>query len=103
MPNALKMCCSLYRLLLGFYPREFSQRFGAEMTQVFADQMQEEWKRRRVVGIVRVSLIAGWEVVSVAAPLQLHNSLHNSVVIAVALAFVSSSALFLALFRAVSR
>jgi len=99
MPNALTMCCSLYRLLLGFYPREFSQRFGAEMTQIFADQMQEEWKRHRVVGIVRVSLIAGWEVVSVAVPLQLH----NSVVIAVALAFVSSSALFLALFRAVSR
>ncbi|MGA2358880.1 MAG: hypothetical protein ABSF66_07770 [Terriglobales bacterium] len=99
MPNALRMGCSLYRLLLGFYPREFSQRFGAEMTQVFADQMQEEWKRHRVVGIVRVSLIAGWEVMSVAVPLQLH----NSAVIAVALAFVSSSALFLALFRAVSR
>ncbi len=99
MPNSLKVCCSLYRLLLGFYPREFSQRFGAEMTQVFADQMQEEWRRHRVVGVVRVGLIAGWEVMSVAAPLQLH----NSVVIAVALSFVSSSALFLALFRAVSR
>jgi hypothetical protein len=98
MPNALHMCCSLYRLLLGCYPREFRQRFGAEMTQVFADQMQEEWKRHGVVGIVRVGLIAGWEVMSVAAPLQLH----NSVVIAVALSFVSSSALFLALFRAVS-
>jgi len=98
MPNALKMCCSLYRLLLGFDPREFSQRFGAEMTQVFADQMQEEWRRHRVVGVVRVGLIPGWEILSVAAPLQLHNSL----VIAVALSFVSSSALFLALFRAVS-
>ena len=99
MSNAFKMSCCLYRLLLGFYPREFRQRFGAEMTQVFADQMLAEWKRRRVLGLVRVALIAAWEVMSVAAPLQLH----NSIVIAAALSFVSSSALFLALFRAVSR
>ena len=98
MPNSLQMCCSLYRLFLGFYPREFRQRFGVEMTQVFADQMQGEWKRHGVVGIVRVGLIASWEVMSVAAPLQLH----NPVVIAIVLSFVSSSALFLALFRAVS-
>jgi hypothetical protein len=49
--------------------------------------------------MVRVGFTAAWEVVSVAAPLQLR----NSVVIAAALSLVSSSALFLAFFRAVSR
>jgi len=99
MPNALQMSCFLYRLLLGFYPREFRQRFGVEMTQVFADQMWGEWQRHGFMGMVRVGVTAAWEVVSVAAPLQLR----NSVVIAAALSLVSSSALFLAFFRAVSR
>jgi hypothetical protein len=87
-------------LVARFLPaREFRQRFGVEMTQVFADQMWGEWQRHGFVGMVRVGFTAAWEVVSVAAPLQLR----NSVVIAAALSLVSSSALFLAFFRAVSR
>ncbi|HLM82019.1 MAG TPA: hypothetical protein VK302_15545 [Terriglobales bacterium] len=99
MPKALRISCCVYRFLLDFYPREFRQRFGVEMMQVFAEQMAEEWKRHGIGGAVRVGLTAGWEVISVAAPLQLY----NSIVIAAALSVISSSALFLALFRAVSR
>jgi hypothetical protein len=61
--------------------------------------MWGEWQRHGFMGMVRVGVTAAWEVVSVAAPLQLR----NSVVIAAALSLVSSSALFLAFFRAVSR
>ncbi len=98
MPNALRMSSYIYSLLLASYPRELRQRFGGEMTQVFADQISEAWARRGVFGVVRVWLTAGWEVISVAAPLQMR----NPVLIASALSFVSSSVLFLAFFRAVS-
>src|SRR5271168_1617503 len=98
MPNALRISCVAYRLLLGLYPHEFRRRFGEEMMQVFVDQMWAELKRRGVVGVFRVWLTAWWEVMSVAAPLQLR----NPVVIAAALSSVISSVLFLAFFRAVS-
>ena len=99
MLNALRISCTVYGLLLAFYPKELRQRFGADMMQVFADQMCGEWQRRGVSGVVWVWLTSGWEVISVAAPLQLR----NPVVIAAAFSLVSSSVLFLAFFRAVSR
>jgi hypothetical protein len=98
MPSTFRISCFIYSLLLASYPHELRHRFGEEMMQVFADQMWGEWKRHGVLGVVRVWLTAGWEVMSVAAPLQLR----NPVVIATALSLVSSSVLFLAFFRAVS-
>jgi hypothetical protein len=99
MPKALRISCAAYGLLLALYPKELRQRFGEDMMQVFADQMCGEWQRRGVIGVVRVWFTSGWEVISVAAPLQLR----NPVVIAAAFSLVSSSVLFLAFFRAVSR
>jgi hypothetical protein len=69
MPKALRISCCVYRFLLDFYPREFRQRFGVEMMQVFAEQMAEEWKRHGIGGAVRVGLTAGWEV---SSPGELH-------------------------------
>lgn len=99
MPTALRVSCFVYRILLICYPGELRRRFGEEMAEVFADQMRGEWRRHGLAGSLRAGLNACWEIVSVAVPLQLE----NSVVIAATLSFVSSSVLFLALFRAVPR
>ena len=90
--------CRVYRWLLVFYPRELRERYGAEMMLAFNLQMRDAWKRRGTLGATRVGLSAAWEIVSVAAPLQLR----NPAVIAAALSFVCSSILMLAFFRAVS-
>jgi hypothetical protein len=98
MANAFRISCSAYHFLLILYPHELRNEFGDDMMDVFAEQMSGQWNRHGVVGVVRVWLIAGWEVMSVAAPLQLRNPL----VIAGALSFVCSSVLALAFFRSVS-
>jgi len=99
MPNAIQLNRFAFSVLLAFYPCELRQRYGAEMMLVLSDQTQEEWKRSGILGVTRVWLTAGWEVICVAAPLQLR----NPSVIAAALSFVCSSILVLAFFRAVSR
>jgi hypothetical protein len=99
MPTAIRATCFAYRVLLILYPGEFRQRFGREMAEIFADQLCEEWRQRGWAGSLRVGLTAVREIATVALPLQLK----NSVVIAGVASFVSSSVLFLALFRAVSR
>jgi hypothetical protein len=99
MQAAIRASCFAYRVLLISYPGEFRERFGREMAEMFADQLSEEWEQRGLAGSMRVALTAFREIVAVALPLQLR----NSVVIAGIVSFVSSSVLFLALFRAVSR
>ena len=64
-----------YRVLLVFYPSDLRQQFGDEMAQVFAEQIQAEWSRRRVMGTARVGLTAIWEVISIALPLRLKRRL----------------------------
>ena len=98
MTEALRKSCLLYNVLLFAYPRDFRQRFGSEMLTTFSEQMCSEWKRSGLVGIVQVWRSAVWELLSVAVPLQLR----SSIVVAMALSFLWSSALFMALFRAVS-
>jgi len=96
MISALQMSCALYDLLLLTYPRDFRVRFGAEMVTTFSDQVCGEWKRHGLLGVIRVWYSAALEVLSVAIPLQLR----SSVVVAMAVSFLWSSALFMALFRA---
>jgi hypothetical protein len=98
MTEALRKSCLLYNVLLFAYPRDFRQRFGSEMLTTFSEQMCSEWKRSGLVGIFQVWRSALWELLSVAVPLQLR----SSIVVAMALSCLWSSALFLALFRAVS-
>jgi len=99
MPTILRASCLIYRSLLLSYPAELRHRFGEEMVEVFADQMRDEWTQHGPTAGMLVALTAGWEILTVAVPCHLQ----NSVVIAAMLSFVSSSALFLGLFRAVSR
>lgn len=98
MTGAIRKSRWLYSMLLFAYPREFRQRFGSEMLTTFSDQMCSEWQRSGRTGVVQVWRSAVWELLSVAIPLQLR----SSIVVAMALSFLWSSALFMVLFRAVS-
>jgi hypothetical protein len=98
MSNAMRLGCSAYGLLLLLYPQDLRSRYSGEMKLVFREQLQGELMRRGASGAARVALLAVWEVVSVAAPLQLR----NPTVIAAALSIVTSSILVLTFFRAVS-
>jgi|SRR6185312_9770022 len=88
----------LYDVLLLAYPHDFRQRFGAEMAMTFSEQVQDEWRRNSLAGIVRVWRSALWELISLAVPLQCQ----RSIVVAILLSTIGSSALFLAIFRATS-
>ena len=98
MSNAMRIACSTYVWLLLLYPQELRGRYSGEMKLVFREQLQAEWRQRGVAGAARVAWLAGWEVISVAAPLQLR----NPAVIAFALSFVTASILMLTFFRAVT-
>ena len=98
MTSAVRVSCGLYRMVLLTYPRDFRRRFGNEMAATFSDQICGEWEHSGLPGVARVWRYALREVVSVAVPLQLQ----NSIVIATSLALLSSSALFLAIFYAMT-
>jgi hypothetical protein len=85
-------------VLLLFYPRELRDRYSGEMRRVFLEQLRDEWKRSGTAGAARAVFKAIWEVIIVAAPLQMR----NPSIIAAALSFVTSSILVLTFFRAVS-
>jgi hypothetical protein len=98
MTKIIRLSRFVYGHLLIFYPRELRCSFGTEMMDVFEDLMYEAVLQSGPAGMVSLWGSALWELLSVAAPLQLC----NTTVIAGALSFVASSALFLVFFRAVS-
>jgi hypothetical protein len=75
-------------MVLLTYPRDFRLRFGSEMATTFSDQICGEWERSGLPGVARVWRCALMEVLSVAVPLQLQ----NTIVIATSLALLSSLA-----------
>lgn len=87
----------LFHTLLSAYPREFRQRFGAEMADTFAQQLSFETQERGLRGLARVWNCAIRELFSVALPLQIRNSR----VVPLMLSFVLTSVLFIAFFRAI--
>ncbi len=86
-----------YRCLLIAYPRELRRRFGADMIEVFEDQLYEAALQGGRSGIVSLWRTALWELASVAVPLRLESSM----VIAGALSFLVSSAIAWVFFRSV--
>ena len=98
MTSGVRASCGLYKMLLFMYPGDFRLRFGSEMVTTFADLICGEWECNGLPGVARVWRSAIGEVFSVAAPLQLQNSL----VIAISLSFLCSSALFITIFRAMA-
>jgi hypothetical protein len=95
---AVRVSYSLYKMLLFTYPRDFRLRFGSEMVATFSDLVDGEWEREGLAGVVRVWRSALAEVFSVAVPLQLQ----RSIVVTTSLSLLSSFALFMAIFYAMS-
>jgi len=84
-----------YTGLLILYPRDLRRRFAAEMADVFEDLMCEAAARCGPRGIAIIWRSALWELLTVAAP----SRLASNTVMAGALSFLASSALFLVFFR----
>jgi DNA-binding PadR family transcriptional regulator len=95
MTKTLRRSCDLYGVLLCAYPRDFRQRFGNEMVMTFSEEVGDEWERCHFVGVVRVWWRALWELASVAVVLQLQ----RSIVVAVIVSSLGSSALFVTVLR----
>jgi hypothetical protein len=85
-------------MLLLAYPTDFRLRFGTEMVTTFSDLICDEWEHNGLPGVARVWRSALGEVFSAAVPLQLQ----SSIVVAMSLSLVSSLALFVAIFYAMS-
>jgi hypothetical protein len=86
-------------MLLLAYPTDFRLRFGTEMVTTFSDLICDEWEHNGLPGVARVWRSALGEVFSAAVPLQLQ----SSIVVSMSLSLVSSLALFVAIFYAMSR
>jgi hypothetical protein len=98
MTSAVRVSCSIYRMLLFVYPSDFRMRFESEMVTTFSDLICGEWKHSGLPGVARVWRSAVGEVFSVAAPLRLR----SPIVIATSLSLLLSIALFMAVFQAMT-
>jgi hypothetical protein len=98
MSSAVRVSCGLYKMLLFTYPGDFRLRFGSEMVSTFSDLICGECEHHGLPGVARVWRSALREVFSVAVPLHLQNTL----VVAISLSFLCSSALFMTIFRAMT-
>lgn len=87
----------IYGCLLIAYPRELRRRFGADMIEVFEEQLCEAATQCGRSGIVSLWRTALWELASVAVP----SSLESTTVIAGAVSFLVSSAIAWVFFRSV--
>ena len=98
MASAVRVSCGLYKILLFTYPSDFRLRFESEMVTTFSDLICGEWKHNGLPGVARVWRSAIGEVFSVAVPLHLQ----SPVVITISLALLSSLALFMTGFHAMT-
>jgi hypothetical protein len=98
MTSAVRVSCGLYKMVLLTYPRDFRLRFESEMVTTFSHLICSEWERSGLPGLARVWRCALEEVFSVAVPLQLQ----SPIVVATSLALLSSFALFMAVFHAIT-
>src|SRR5258707_5968487 len=98
MTSAILVSCGLYKMLLFTYPSDFRLRFESEMITTFSDLIYGEWKHNGLPGVARVWRSAVGEVVSVAVPLRLR----SPIVIATSLSLPLSTALFMAVFHAMT-
>jgi hypothetical protein len=98
MTSAVRASRGLYKMLLFAYPSDFRLRFGREMVTTFSDLICGEWEHNGLPGVARVWRSVLGEVFSAAVPLQLQ----SSIVVATSLSLLSSLALFMAVFYAMS-
>jgi hypothetical protein len=98
MTSAVRASCGLYKVLLFAYPSDFRVPFGSEMLTTFSDLICDEWEQNGLPGVARTWWSAVGEVFSAAVPLRLQ----SSIVVATSLSLVSSFALFMAIFYAMT-
>jgi hypothetical protein len=98
MTRAVRASCALYKMLLFTYPGDFRLRFGSEMVTTFSDLISGEWEHNGLPGVARVWRSALGEVFSAAVPLHLQ----SPIVVTTSLALLSSFALFIAVFHAMT-
>jgi len=98
MPSAVRVSCGLYKMLLLTYPGDFRLRFGSEIVTTFSDLICGEWEHQGLPGVARVWRSALGEVFSVAVPLHLQ----SPIVITISVALLSSLALFMTVFHAMT-
>jgi len=98
MTNVLRASRGLYKMLLLAYPQDFRYRFESEMLTTFSDLICGEWEQNGLPGVARVWRSALGELLSVAAPLHLQ----SPIVVAMALSFLCSSALFTTIYCAMT-
>jgi len=99
MTSAVQASCGLYKMLLFAYPSDFRLRFGSEMMATFSDLICGEWELNGLPGVARVWRSVLGEVFSVAVPLHLQ----SPIVVTTSLALLSSFALFIAVFHAMTQ
>ena len=63
----------IYAAVLPLYPPELRRDFGAEMTEVFAEDLAEAWRNAGLPGAIRVWCCAAWEIARIALPRHLEN------------------------------
>src|SRR5262249_3433651 len=74
VPVSIRICCLSYSLLMALCPSDLRGRFGAEMAQVFADQIWEAWDLGGAVSALRVWRLALWELLARALALRICNT-----------------------------
>jgi hypothetical protein len=96
--RAIRASRLVYANLIFLYPSDLRCRFGVEMTDVFEELMRAATMRRGLLGIVSLWRSVLWELLTIAAP----SRLTSSSLMAGALSFLASSALFLVFFSALN-
>jgi hypothetical protein len=96
--RAIRASRLVYANLIFLYPSDLRCRFGVEMADVFEDLMRAAAARRGAQGIVLLWGSVLWELLTVAVP----SRLTSSPLMAGALSFLASSALFLVFFSALN-
>jgi hypothetical protein len=82
----------VYSTVLPLYPPDLNQNFGAEMTQVFTEDLDNAWENEGLTGAIRVWSAAGWEILRFALPVQAAKPAIAAPVISFALSVTAWSA-----------
>ena len=84
----LEVSRKVYATSLVFYPNELRREFGAEMVEVFDEQVSEAYSRRGFPGLLRVWFSATMEFVAIALPGRLAERMVPIVGVTTALALL---------------
>lgn len=67
----LRSCAACYRALLRLYPAKLRRAYGKEMSDVFIQVLEAEWRRRGIRGVAAAGFRAVVEFFFVAVPVHI--------------------------------